>query len=154
MSWMLEVTTDGYSWAGNALRFGTPEEAKGYGDNLFLRWTAVRDTRITSTVEPVTHRWDRDNQRAEELASSPPQPIEPNSLRYGTPIVTHDGDRGEVADNKRGIRRMLHLNSEFGSAYIDRLKMAFVDGVWRPVIPTKDQQRKLKAVHKALADLR
>jgi hypothetical protein len=157
VSWKAEVTTDGHSWAGNALRFGTPEEAKGYASDLFMRWTSVRDTRVVHVEEPVTHAWrtERDQgSRLEELASSPPQPVEPNSLRAGTVIKTHDGDHGEIRDNKRGIRRIADLNGECGSIYVDRIKCALIGGRWHPVVPSKDQQRRLKSIHKALSDLR
>ena len=157
MSWKPEVTTDGHSWAGNALRFATPEEAKGYASDLYMRWTAVRDTRVVNVDDPVTHAWrpERDREhRLEELASSPPRPVEPNSLKSGTKIRTHDGDIGYVTDNKRGIRRLMHIGDEIGSAYVDRIKMAEIDGRWHPVVPSKDQLRRLRNIHKALGDLR
>ena len=155
MSWKPEVTTDGTSWAGNALRFETEAEAKSYSNDLFMRWTSVRDTRcVELPEEPVTHRWDHVNHRLEELARPPLQPIEPNALKRGTRIKTHDGDQGEVIDNKRGIRRIVSLQGETGSIYVDRIKCALIDGWWHPVVPSKAQARKLRAIHTALADLR
>lgn len=34
------------NWTGNALTFDTVEKAKQYADNLFMRWTAVREWRV------------------------------------------------------------------------------------------------------------
>src|SRR5215472_1149589 len=41
-SYKVEVIADSSGqWCSNALRFATEEEAKVYGDDLFMRWTAV-----------------------------------------------------------------------------------------------------------------
>jgi hypothetical protein len=40
-------------WACNGLRFKTEEEARAYGDDLFMRWTAVTEwTVLPSDDEP------------------------------------------------------------------------------------------------------
>jgi hypothetical protein len=55
MSYKPEVIADNSgTWAGNTLRFATEEEAKTYAYDLALRWTAVRDTRVIESEEPVT----------------------------------------------------------------------------------------------------
>jgi hypothetical protein len=43
-------------WTGNALRFETEQEAKTYVDDLMMRWTLVRDTRIVTSEEPENAR--------------------------------------------------------------------------------------------------
>lgn len=54
MSWRPEVIADGSGqWAWNQLRFATREEAEDYVHRLFLRWSAVRDTRVTESSDPV-----------------------------------------------------------------------------------------------------
>lgn len=156
MSWKAEVNT--YSdasdaWTGNDLRFDTPEEAKHYGDNLFARWTAVKHVRVVASTDPVNYRWDRENHRAEELAVSPPRPVEPNRLKKGTRIKTHDGDDGEIIDNKLGVMRVVSLQGDTGSMYVDRIKAAMIDGRWHPVQPSKAQARTLRTIHKRLSDL-
>ena len=61
MSFKPEVIADSSGkWSGNALRFATEEEARIYVDDLMMRWTAVRDTRVVEVDEPVTARLDRD----------------------------------------------------------------------------------------------
>jgi hypothetical protein len=156
MSWKAEVNTYSDSadtWTGNALRFATPEEAKHYGDNLFSRWTAVKHVRVVESTDQANYTWDRTNHRAVSMAEAPPRPIEPNRLKKGAVIRTHDGDIGEIADNKLGIIRVMRINGEVGSAYVDRIKAAFVDGRWHPVAPSQAQARKLRVIHKRLADL-
>ena len=55
MSFKPEVIADSSGkWSGNALRFATEEEAKIYVDDLMMRWTAVRDTRVVEVEDPVT----------------------------------------------------------------------------------------------------
>jgi hypothetical protein len=58
MSWAPQVIADHYgNWHGNGLRFATKEEALQNVRALSLRWTAVRDTRVIETTEPVTAKW-------------------------------------------------------------------------------------------------
>lgn len=55
MSFKAEVIADNSGkWCGNALRFATKEEAEIYVDDLMMRWTAVRDTRVVECDDPVT----------------------------------------------------------------------------------------------------
>ena len=61
MSFKPEVIADSSGkWSGNALRFAAKEEARIYVDDLMMRWTAVRDTRVVEVDEPVTARLVRD----------------------------------------------------------------------------------------------
>ena len=58
MSFKPEVIADSSgAWAGNALRFATPEEASAYATDLMMRWFAVRDTRVVECDEPVNYRY-------------------------------------------------------------------------------------------------
>jgi hypothetical protein len=43
-------------YTGNALRFATEQEAKDYVFDLAMRWTAVRDTRVIVSEDPVNKR--------------------------------------------------------------------------------------------------
>jgi hypothetical protein len=45
-------------WCGNGLRFATREEAEAYIQDLFSRWTLVRETRVVESDEPVNRVWD------------------------------------------------------------------------------------------------
>lgn len=58
MSYKPEVTTDGKSFAGNAMRFATEAEAQAYVHDLSMRWLAVRGTRVVESEDPVTGRWE------------------------------------------------------------------------------------------------
>ena len=61
MSFKPEVIADSSGkWCSNALRFAAEAEAKIYVDDLMMRWTAVRDTRVAEVEDPVTARLDRD----------------------------------------------------------------------------------------------
>jgi hypothetical protein len=53
-SYKVGVKTSGdQDWVANGLRFKTHEEAKAYGHDLFMRWTAVNDwTVLESDEEP------------------------------------------------------------------------------------------------------
>lgn len=43
-SFKVGVKTNGdREWVSNGLRFATEQEAKDYGHDLFLRWTAVNE---------------------------------------------------------------------------------------------------------------
>ena len=55
MSFKAEVIADGSGqWCSNGLRFATEQEAKIYVDDLMMRWTAVRDTRVVECGDPIT----------------------------------------------------------------------------------------------------
>lgn len=60
MSWKSEVQTagNGDAWSGNALRFGTEQEAKDYVYDLMMRWTSVTHTRAIEVDEPVNYIWE------------------------------------------------------------------------------------------------
>jgi hypothetical protein len=66
ISYKPEVIADSSgTWTGNALRFGTEQEARDYADELSCRWTAVREFRVIPSEDPVNYRWTGD--RAEPL---------------------------------------------------------------------------------------
>lgn len=66
MSWKPEVKADSSGkWVGNALRFATNEEAEAYVANLMYRWTAVRETCVVESEDPVNYVWK--DGRAEPL---------------------------------------------------------------------------------------
>ena len=59
MSFKPEVRTSlSEPFAGNALRFATEQEALDYVLDLACRWTAVVETRVIETEEPVNYYWD------------------------------------------------------------------------------------------------
>ena len=59
MSWKNEVIADSSGvWVTNALRFATEDEAKRYGQNLFMRWTLVREFRAVECDDPVNYTCD------------------------------------------------------------------------------------------------
>jgi hypothetical protein len=43
-------------WCGNALRFATRREAEEQVLELSWRWTAVRETRVIKTKDPVNYK--------------------------------------------------------------------------------------------------
>jgi hypothetical protein len=54
----IEVQADSTgTWAGNALRFETGDQAADYANDLWSRWTAVRHWRVLKDDKPV--RWSR-----------------------------------------------------------------------------------------------
>ncbi len=56
MSFKPEVQTDSSGkWYGNALRFATRKEAETQVYGLSMRWTAVRDTRVVESDDPVNY---------------------------------------------------------------------------------------------------
>jgi hypothetical protein len=58
MSFKPEVQTDDSGkWYGNALRFGTREEAEAQVQDLMMRWFAVRETRVVECDDPVNYRY-------------------------------------------------------------------------------------------------
>ena len=58
MSFKPEVQTDDTGkWYGNALRFGTREEANAQVQNLMMRWFAVKETRVVECDDPVNYRY-------------------------------------------------------------------------------------------------
>ena len=57
MSYKVEVLVAGETtWANNALRFATTEEAEIYGKDLFRRWLLVKEWRIVESDEAVNYR--------------------------------------------------------------------------------------------------
>jgi hypothetical protein len=60
-SWRPEVIADSDGkWCGNAIRFGTKEEAEVYVADLKRRWTLVTDTRVVECGDPVTNALTKD----------------------------------------------------------------------------------------------
>lgn len=56
MSWKPEVVADGSGkWSANGLAFATKEEAEISVANLAMRWTAVRETRVVESDQPVNY---------------------------------------------------------------------------------------------------
>ena len=54
MAWKAEVIADNSGkWAGNGLVFESKGDALGYVNDLAIRWTAVRETRVVETSEEV-----------------------------------------------------------------------------------------------------
>ena len=45
------------TWAGNALRFATEQEATDNVRELSFNWLSVRKTRVIESYDPVTHKW-------------------------------------------------------------------------------------------------
>lgn len=57
MSYAPEVIADrSGKFCGNALRFATEQEAQQYVGDLMSRWTAVTDTRVVKSEDPVNYR--------------------------------------------------------------------------------------------------
>jgi len=55
-SYSPEVIADSTgTWAGNAVRFATRAEAEIYVQDLMYRWTAVRETRVVESDDPVNY---------------------------------------------------------------------------------------------------
>lgn len=51
-SWKVEVIADSTdTWCSNGLRFATKTDALDWGGGLFMRWTAVREWRVTESDE-------------------------------------------------------------------------------------------------------
>lgn len=58
VSWAPEVQADSSgTWAGNALRFATKEEAEENVRDLARRWWLVTGTRVVESSAPVNYRW-------------------------------------------------------------------------------------------------
>jgi hypothetical protein len=58
MSFAAEVIADASGkWFSNAVRFATEAEAQAWAHDRMMRWTAVRDTRVVETEDPVNYRW-------------------------------------------------------------------------------------------------
>jgi hypothetical protein len=55
MSYKAEVIADNSGeWVGNGLRFESHAQALAYVRELACRWTAVRETRVVESDDPVT----------------------------------------------------------------------------------------------------
>ena len=68
MSYKAEVIAgNSNQWVSNQLRFATASEAAAYVHDLAWRWTAVQETRVQPSEDPVNYMW-RDG-RAEPMES-------------------------------------------------------------------------------------
>lgn len=45
-------------WAGNGVRFATPEEAEASARNLMARWFLVDDIRVDESEDEVNYAWE------------------------------------------------------------------------------------------------
>jgi hypothetical protein len=61
-SFKLECLVHGESpdapWPTNALRFATEVECAAYGEDLFMRWLALKDKRVAPSEDEPNYRWD------------------------------------------------------------------------------------------------
>lgn len=57
LSYKAEVKVD-TSWSSNAFRFATEAEALAYAQNLRSRWTAVKEIRVSPSVDPVNEKFE------------------------------------------------------------------------------------------------
>lgn len=56
-SWKFEVVADDSGeWCSNARRFATKAQAERAGNDLYNRWTSVREWRVVETDDPVTEK--------------------------------------------------------------------------------------------------
>ena len=68
VSWQPDVQADSTgTWATNALRFATKEEAEASANELMGRWMLVTDTRAFPSPDPVNYRWDFDTHTNERI---------------------------------------------------------------------------------------
>lgn len=73
MSFKGEFSTDGTSYATNALRFETEAEAETYAASLFSRWMGAVAYRVAPSDDPVNHAVVGNTMKrvaAEEVAAS------------------------------------------------------------------------------------
>jgi hypothetical protein len=72
-SWKAEVIADSTGkWIPNGCAFATPKEARDYVWNLSLHWTAVKDTRVVASDEPVNYQIVDGKMRHVEAVEEPP----------------------------------------------------------------------------------
>lgn len=92
-SWKPEVITepDG-KWSSNALRFATKDEALGYAQDLYARWTLVRQWRAVECDDPVTSTWDI------ARPASTPRPRAPDSQGLMVEVIKPE-DIGKLLDD-------------------------------------------------------
>lgn len=58
MGFKLGVKTPGDTeFVFNALCFETEQEAEDYGRDLFSRWSAVKETKVLTSDEPINYRF-------------------------------------------------------------------------------------------------
>lgn len=58
-SYSPEVIADSSGkWVTNALLFDTEEAAQAYLNDLYRKWTLVRDTRVVQSTEPPNYTWN------------------------------------------------------------------------------------------------
>jgi hypothetical protein len=58
-SWLVEVQADNTrTWKSNSLRFATEREAQVYGQDLFTRWTAVKEWRTARSNDEPTDKME------------------------------------------------------------------------------------------------
>jgi hypothetical protein len=70
-SWKSELIADNSgAWTSNALRFATEAEARGYVEDLYNRWSAVREFRVVESDDPVTSSWSTDRPTGTPLPRS------------------------------------------------------------------------------------
>jgi len=62
-SWKPEVIADSSGkWFGNDLRFSTKADAEIYVAELAHRWTAVLDTRVVESDDPVNRKLNEEGE--------------------------------------------------------------------------------------------
>lgn len=68
VSWQPDVQADSTgTWATNALRFATKEEAEASANELMGRWMLVTAIRAFPSPDPVNYRWNFDTHTNERI---------------------------------------------------------------------------------------
>ncbi len=82
MSHKAQVIADNSGiWAGNSLRFDTAAEAQAWVHNLAHRWTAVIQTRVVESTEPVNCSYiDGVLTDVDPASNSQPQTEKPDAI--------------------------------------------------------------------------
>lgn len=78
-----------------------------------------------------------------------------NEIKKGTKIVLTGGRVGEMLDSKKGITRLVKVETpwgvdDFGSVYADEILMAEVDGTLIPVELTAAHKKKMASIRGSL----
>jgi len=110
MSYKVEVIADNSGeWVSNALRFPTMEKAEAYGQDLSMRWTAVRDWRAVESDDPVMYY-----ENGKQIGPDGPE------LGISTPRRRYMTAAQEKAEDKKADLEFVKNFSEGDKVIVDR----------------------------------
>lgn len=122
MSWKAEVLASGETtWATNGLCFASKEEAEKYARDLFSRWTAVKEFRVTEfSNEQVNYTFKDGMLKATKKESA-------SVVEFVNKMLNEDDAKAQISYNGGG-KYVVKVSADIAKQLQGQYPKSFTDG--------------------------